>query len=131
MRNVLGLSIALVACLLLVGCGESKRKLNGKVVQGGAPFTVSDKGIIALVFVSDADSSKMYNATTKPDGTFTVVGPDGKGIPAGKYKVQLTVQDPYSGPGSKDKFDGKFANAAKSPLTVDVGSTDITVDVGK
>jgi hypothetical protein len=130
MRPVRTLFLVVRVCLL-VGCGDSRRKLNGKIVKGGAPFTLSDKGIFALAFFSESDSSKMYNATTKTDGTFTIVGADGKGIPAGKYKVQLTAQDPYTGPQSKDLLGGKFAKGSDSPLTVDVGKDDVTVDVGK
>jgi len=128
MRNLRWLFFLLLVGLL-IGCG-GKRKVNGKILKDGQPFKVSDKGVISLSFVSADDASKMYNATPNmSDGTFTIVGPDGKGIPPGKYKVQLSAQDPYTGPGSKDLFGGKYASATSSPLTVDVGATDVVVDL--
>jgi hypothetical protein len=129
MRNFL-CTLLLEAACLACGCSGA-RQVNGKIVKGGAPFTLSDKGVFVLSFVSEAGTDKMvYPATTKPDGTFTITGPQNKGIPAGKYKVQLTAQDPYGGPDSVDKLGGKYA-PGKSTLVVDVGSGELTIDVGK
>jgi len=128
MRKIGSICVLIVA-FVAAGCA-GKVKPNGKILKGGQPLTVGEKGVIGLAFFSTTDDPpKMYNATTKPDGTFTIVGPENKGIPPGKYKVQLTVQDPYTGPGSVEKFGGKYATAANSPLTVDVGKGEVIVNV--
>jgi len=122
--------LLLVAACLACGCG-GKSKANGKIVKDGQPFTVSDKGVFVLSFVPEDGTDKtIYNATTKPDGTFTILGPEGKGIPAGKYKVNLQAMDPYSPAGGTDKLGGKYA-PGQSKLVVEVGKGDVVIDVGK
>jgi len=129
MRKI-GFLFALLAAVLLTGCGPSKVKPKGKIVQGGQPVTVSDKGVIVLSFVPTAGDATAYNATTERDGTFTIVGPEGKGIPTGKYKVQVQAMDPYAPGGGTDKLGGKFA-PGQSKLEVEVGRGEVVVDVGK
>jgi hypothetical protein len=127
MRN-LTCSFLLVAACLACGCGGGKVKVNGKIVKDGQPFTLSDKGVFVLSFVSEGGTDKtIYNATTKPDGTFTIVGPENKGIPPGKYVVNLTAMDPYP---TTDKLGGKYQQG-KSTLVVEVGKGDVVIDVGK
>jgi len=128
MRKIGCIIVLGVACLA-TGCAGNV-KPNGKIVKGGQPFALGEKtGVFVLAFIpTSGDTSKMYNATTKHDGTFTIVGPENKGIPPGKYKVQLQAMDPYP---SKDILGGKYAQGASSPLEVDVGKGEVIVDVGK
>jgi hypothetical protein len=127
MRNLICSLLLVAGCLAVVGCG-GKSKVNGKIVKDGQPFTVSEKGVFVLSFVSaDGTDKTVYNATTKPDGTFTILGPEGKGVPPGKYTVNLTAMDPYP---TTDKLAGKYA-PGKSTLTAEVGKGDVVVDVGK
>ena len=129
MRNVLlccSLLLSL-ACLLASGC-SGKIQVKGKIVKEGQPFTLGEKGVFVLNFVSaDGSDKTVYNATTKPDGTFTILGPEGKGIPPGKYTVNLTAMDPYP---TTDKLNGKYA-PGKSTMTVEVGKGELVIDVGK
>jgi hypothetical protein len=119
--------LLLVAASLACGCG-GKSKVNGKIVKDGQPFTLGEKGVFVLSFTSEDGADKtVYNATTKPDGTFTILGPESKGIPSGKYKVNLTAMDPYP---TTDKLAGKYA-PGKSTLVVEVGRGDVVIDVGK
>jgi hypothetical protein len=68
-----------------------------------------------------------HAAIVKPDGTFSVPGPSGRGIPAGKYRVEITWQDPF--PMGADKLEGKFGKE-NSPVLVDIPSReDIDIDV--
>lgn len=130
-------SLLIVTACLACGC-SGKKQVKGKITKGGQPFTLSDKGQFVLSFISEGGTDKTtYNATVKTDGTFTIVGPENKGIPPGKYKVNLTAQDPYSPPrdqssGAKgppnDKLEGKFA-PGKSTLVVEVGSGDLEIKV--
>ena len=126
MRNSL-CSLLLVAVCLVCGC-SGKAKVNGKIVKGGEPFTVSEKGgVFVLSFTPESGDKTTYNATTKPDGTFTILGPEGKGIPPGKYVVNLTAMDPYP---TTDKLAGKYA-PGQSKLVVEIGKGEVVIDVGK
>jgi len=128
--RLLSTVLLLLAVCLISGCG-GRKQVKGKIVSGGQPVTVSEKGRIILSFVSEGGSdTTVYNADTKNDGTFTIIGPENKGIPPGKYKVQVQALDPYSSSGGTDKFGGKYA-PGKSTLVVDVGSGELTIDVGK
>jgi len=127
------LSFALL-CACLAGCGGSKHKVQGKIVKGGQPYGLSEKGVFQLSFVpAEGKTTQIYNATVNSkDGTFEIVGPDGKGIPAGKYKVQLVAMDPYGGGASgTDKLKGKYAPNSKDAPVVDIGSGELVIDVGK
>lgn len=120
-------TLSLAVAVLSVGCA-GRKQVNGKIVKGGAPYTLSEKGVFVLSFLAEGGSDQTsYNATTKSDGTFVIVGPENKGIPSGKYKVQLTAMDPYP---KTDKLGGKYA-PGKSTLVVEVGKGDLVIDVGK
>jgi len=128
--RLLSAVLLLLTVCLVSGCG-GRKQVKGKIVSGGQPYTVSDKGVFILSFVPEGGSdTTVYNATTEKDGTFTIKGPEGKGIPSGKYKVQLQAMDPYAPGGGTDKLGGKYA-PGKSTLAVDVGSGELVVDVGK
>jgi len=122
-------TLLLVAACLASGCSGAKQ-VKGKITKGGQPFSVSDKGVFVLNFVAEGGDKKSYSADTKKDGTFTILGPESKGIPAGKYKVELQAFDPYAGPASTDTLKGKFA-PGKSAYVVDVGSGELVLDVDK
>jgi hypothetical protein len=133
MRNTIGSFVVLLA-ILSAGCGDGRRQVSGKLLRGGQPLTVTpEKGMIALGFIpaDDKDGNQLFNATTKPDGTFTIIGPASKGIPPGKYRIKLTVMDPYTGPASKDILGNRFAKGDNSSLIVEVGAGEVVVDVPK
>jgi hypothetical protein len=118
-------SLLLAACCLACGC-SGRSQVKGKIVKDGQPYTLSEKGVFVLSFSSEGGSDKtVYNATTKPDGTFTILGPESKGVPPGKYKVNLTAMDPYP---TTDKLGGKYG-PGQSQLVVEVGKGDLVIDV--
>jgi hypothetical protein len=120
---VLGLSV-----LALSGCGGQPPVLvTGKVVKNGQQWKLSDKGMFVVTF-REQDDKKHYATDAKPDGTFTIMGPQRKGIPLGKYKVEVQAFDPYDK--RKDLLDGKFT-PGKSTLVVEITGPEVTVDVGK
>jgi len=130
LRRVLPFVVMLAGLLLTAGCEGNKVKPNGKVVRGGQPFTLSDKGVFVIAFTAVDEKSPnapMYNAETKPDGTFTIIGPERKGIPPGKYKAIVQAFDPYP---TKDLLAGKYT-AGTTQLVVDVGKDEVVLDVGK
>lgn len=118
--------------LLLAGCGGPKGfKVGGKVVSGGAPLKISDKGMLQVRFLdaSDPNPQPFPTKVNMSDASFQVSGKDGGGLPAGKYKIAVELIDPYPG---KDKLKGQFAND-KTTQTVDINGNkeDIVIDVGK
>ena len=139
--NVMGCSVArcaLLAILLsLTGCSSSEPlyEVKGKVQRGGQPMVVqemrSGAGGRVMVLLHGVDPGEKYQgpygAIVKSDGTFSVPGPTGKGIPPGKYRVEITWQDPF--PMGNDKLGGKFGRD-NSPVEVDVPTEgDIDIDV--
>jgi hypothetical protein len=58
-----------------------------------------------------------------------VAGPDGKGIPAGKYKVSLMAMSMNSSP-AIEKLNEQYSTA-KSKIVVDVTGADVDIDLSK
>jgi hypothetical protein len=85
--------------------------------------------ILAVDFRANVGERKfLLAATTQSDGTFSVGGSDGKGIPRGQYRITVLHAGPEGHGG--DKFKGHYA-AEKTPLIVDITeSTSLTVDLG-
>ena len=101
----------------LSGCSGDKKKpdgpeisgvtITGKLLQNGKPFKILPDETIKVVFMSAEGEGKVAGgADVKEDGTFEIIGPSGKGLPAGNYKVSLT-SDIYGGSGT-DRFAEKF-----------------------
>ena len=126
--------LCLAASFLVVGCGPPeppKYKATGKILLNGQPLTLSAQGppggsSVKIQFLPDVgDPAKLvdpkestYDAAT---GKFTVVGLDGKGLEAGKYRVAVYLFDPYP----TDKLGGKFS-APITPIKVQVqGAEDL------
>ncbi len=153
------------AAPLFAGCGESGPKdvpVKGKLVTpGGAafhdkrpadkPLPPGDPGVRVKFTSLEAGSEPgqprpSYLANIDPDtAAFDVPGPQGKGIPAGKYRVTVYVgaagesagsESPPSGvpPGVENAgednpgLDGR--EVARTEVTVPPeGATDLTIEV--
>jgi len=99
--------------------------VKGKVLKGGQPLKVSDKGMVQVRFVSENSAP---SAQVGPDGSFTMTGTDGKGIPAGKYKIAVFAFDPYP---TKDLLGGKFSEQ-KTTIEREVKpGQELVIDVDK
>jgi hypothetical protein len=122
--------LCLILLLSVVGCGPSKSRKTGKIVRGGEPIQLSDKGVFIISFYAEDDTkgANPIAASPKKDGTFEVVGTDGKGIAPGKYLVAVQAMDPYDQ--QKDLLGGKYAPGQTNKI-VEVGAGEIIVDVGK
>jgi len=126
--------LAAALCLALVsGCGGSGRlNTKGRIVKGGGPYTAPQEEYVRVIFfpvTSDGKPPKntyiaTYNGT---DGTFRAVGPDGKGIPPGKYRIALEHVRK-----KKDVFNGAY-DGDKSPFVFDVdpNTTELVIDLDK
>ena len=121
----------------LAGCSGSEPvvAVRGKVHKNGQPLSVKElpnaAGGRVMVLFHNLDQGKKdlgpQGAIVKPDGTFSVPGATGGGIPAGKYRVEITWQDQF--PMGKDKLEGKFGKE-NSPVVMDIPSPeDIDINV--
>lgn len=113
------------------GCGGSSFiKVKGTVVENGAPIDMRKWNLVVSfhpVMEGGGDAPLYYMAVTKEDGTFTVPGDEGKGIPAGKYKVAVTLTQGLLNP---DKLNRKF-NPDNTLIVREVSleNPDVTIDI--
>src|SRR5262249_12093685 len=122
----------LCCALALSGCGDGKIRPRGQILRGGAPFKVADGEYVRVVFHPiPEDGGRARNQYVavydRTDGTFRVVGADGRGLPAGKYRVAIEHERKR-----KDLFNGAF-DAENSPYIFEVSgsSGDIVIDLAK
>jgi hypothetical protein len=126
--------LCLLLLLVLSGCGGSgKLNARGRIVKGGAPFTLPEEEYLRVTFHPIPADGKRATHTyvavyTNSDGNFKVVGADGKGLPAGKYRVALE----HEGKRKKDQFRGAY-DADRSPFVYDVTAStgEIVIDLDK
>jgi hypothetical protein len=122
--------LSLVA-LLAAGCGGSGFiKAKGRIVKGGQPYHTPDGQGLRIFFapeqVGDSEHYDSYAAAYDPeDGTFEVMGKDGRGLPPGQYRVGIQLMER-----KEDLLGGKLLGK-RSPLVVDVSSRskDIVLDL--
>jgi hypothetical protein len=101
--------------LALAGCGASNAvHVTCEVTKGGKPYVVPDGQVVQVTFyVIDAKDDQgnaiperePYAAAPTGDGRYEVRGPDGNGIPPGKYRIAVlqTPKDRKSAPKPKAK----------------------------
>jgi hypothetical protein len=98
----LGLAVA-AALTTLPGCGSSNLIwVTGRITKGGAPFACPQDrklGVTLIAIEAKGEGGKSINGgepfpsqVNPEDGTFVVPGPDGNGIPPGRYRVALTLK---------------------------------------
>ncbi len=155
------LTAALVA--VLSGCAAgSGFPVTGRLVGDGKPLSVSSERMppgsrpIQIVFHTlskeGGPAGESFHSEVNVDtGEFTVKGPAGKGIPAGKYRVSVVVlssapgglpkaglpvglggvvPNPAGVMGMSDRLKG-FFSPERSRLEVEVtGPTQLVIDVG-
>jgi hypothetical protein len=132
----------------VVGCGDSAPgdnlptvKVRGKIVRNGVPLKLKEDPKLPLP-PGDPGGSITFIHTDGPkigqeqpgklnsaDGTFEMTGANGKGIPAGKYKVALRV-GAFSQPDQlKDNF--SYFNTKLEVTVPDGGVSDLVIDLDK
>jgi hypothetical protein len=134
------------ACLALAGCGAGNAVwVKGHLLKGGQPYTAPDNQTVGVTFYAmDAQSTKAdepFAATYGPEGAFEVPGPEGRGIPPGKYRISV-IRKPKAGTikpapkGSKvvvdrdrDYLNDQFGPTT-SPIVREIrSSADLTIDL--
>jgi hypothetical protein len=118
------------------GCArerESGPKLTGRMLAAGQPCrpaSVHDFDIKFLSVDGEGPGKRSYLAEVREDGTFTVNGSIGKGIPPGRYKVMIAgrVLDANGKPSSR--YATTFTDKA-TPLEVEIksDSREVTIDL--
>jgi len=117
----LGCVVALVS-VGLAGCGGNGRiNTKGRIVKGGQAYTVPAEDHVRVTFYQlnpDGTTGKNSYAATfnNADGTFRATGPDGRGIPPGRYQVCVEHLRKRT-----DLFCGAFNNDA-TPFVFDIDS---------
>jgi hypothetical protein len=122
-----------VVMLLLLAAGCSPGRIvmvKGKITNGGKTVMV-DKATsgVLLMFHSVGDPAQSFSANFSPvDDAFYVYGREGKGIPAGKYKIVVTIT------GSKqtaetNMLNQRFNSLEKSPIEVEVVNAETPIDI--
>jgi len=118
---------------LAAGCagGPKLVPVKGTLTNAGkAPVPNPAKSGITIVFTPIAESvTRTYPATPfDPDtNSFEVQGPDGKGIPEGKYKVTVNVMTVEPSP-VVDKINAT-CGGNKTPIEVDVKGPNPVVNI--
>jgi hypothetical protein len=130
---------ALCLCLLVViapGCStESKQvTVKGKLLNHGSPLKVDPKVGVTVSLVPVVEQGKA--ATNFPanfnrdDATFDVPGPQGKGIPPGRYRVSV-FQQAISIPEWMADMNEQFSPSNTRIVRDIEKDTDIVVDLSK
>jgi hypothetical protein len=125
------LLILVVIGLFPLGCGDSSRiNAKGRIVKGGQPYLAPEGTGFRVFFVPlDAPEGKHFDsfaAEYNPEnGSFLVQGKDGKGLPSGKYRVDLQLMK------SKEDLLGGKLLGKKSPYVVEVTGNrdDLVIDL--
>jgi hypothetical protein len=130
-------SIWISGTLIIGGCGSGDQgaKVKGQVLQNGKPIRFLASEDIMVGFSSEVPIGQkpigFFANVQRGDGTFTVIGPGGKGMPAGKYRIRVSSQ--IYGSSGADRFDD-VSDPKKPPLIAEVGpekEQTFTIDLGK
>jgi hypothetical protein len=126
------LSISLIS-VVLPGCSGGTTVVRGKLVMDGTPYQLAANEQVLLSFETIAGPERSFAGLVKADGSFTVVGIDGNGVPPGRYRITIRSLQYGAGaePDSGDKFEGLFSDR-DSPLTCEVKrGAPVTIDLAQ
>ncbi|MBA4066283.1 MAG: hypothetical protein C0501_21715 [Isosphaera sp.] len=124
---------ALSVLLLAAGCGGGGADLVKPTVRltlGGQPFRPAPGELVDVSLVSAGGESFPTRAGDAPD-VFVVDGPDGKGVPAGAYKVAVraVLYKPDDPRHLRNRFDGAY-DPDRTPLACTVApGAEVVVDL--
>jgi hypothetical protein len=128
-----------VLAALVAGCGSSNVIPRGRLTKNSEAFCCENGVAVHMTFVTlspaaapaPAEAAKgdagAFPAEYYRDGTFRVVGVDGRGLPPGKYRVAVQAMKDR-----KDLLDGAYG-AQNSPLTCEVknASEELHLELGE
>jgi hypothetical protein len=116
------LTIVVLFLLALSACNRYEPPVN-KLLHDGRPLEVEGRevaiGYVAIrLYPLTGESVAAEPASddlVEADGTFVILGREGKGVPPGKYRVEVMQYDPYP----TDVLRGRFSKE-NSPIEVEV-----------
>ena len=118
--------------VLIAGCGEGHMNTKGRIMKGGAAFTVPEDDFVRVTFIPVMENGQnpltCYIAEyNNKEGTFKVLGPDLTGIPKGKYRITVAHERKKT-----DLFKGAY-DIGTTPFVFDITSNtqDIVIDLDK
>jgi len=124
--------VAVLASLSLGCSNDGFFNATGRVVKGGQPYLPPEGQGLRIAFIPVPEPGMRrydaYRAGYDPEeGTFRVLGKDGRGLPPGKYYVALEV------PHKKAELLGGRLTGDNSGLVLEVtsGATDLVIDLDK
>jgi hypothetical protein len=116
--------------VLIAGCGEGHMNTKGRIMKGGAAFTVPEDDFVRVTFIPVMENGQnpvtCYIAEyNNKEGTFKVLGPDLTGIPRGKYRITVAHERKKT-----DLFKGAY-DIGKTPFVFEIASNtqDIVIDL--
>jgi hypothetical protein len=118
---------------LALGCDAPMVSVNGFVNENGKRYKAVEGDEVQITFLWKSDGGSEMSAMAvfnNGDGSFKLMGPVGKGVPPGDYRVAIEAH-PYP-EGGPDRFKNQF-NVKNSPLTLTVSNEpvqNIVIDVG-
>lgn len=133
-RHLLAALGALLA-LVPVGCGgPAPVVVEGELLQNGTPYRIAQGDEVEVMLMGDSAEGKPVwtSGTFDPaTGTFRFLGPIGKGVLPGKYKMAVSIREYMKG--GPDRLKEEFSQRS-TPLAFDVtegpSPQRIAVDVG-
>jgi hypothetical protein len=130
-----GAAPAALLCLALTSCGNGYTRVTGRLVDGGAAYTLS-AGEGMQIDVNTADKAYPPLAlinSVKKDGTFVLDMNDGTegGLPPGKYKMalnreQTVLKKNVNAKLFKEGYTFDFLPGTSTHLVIDIGAGTIT-----
>ena len=153
----IGMVLGGFLAFVVASCGGPVRNdvsVKGRLTENGAAVMVPDdlppgtRPVVVCFYLltEDGQTGEPNYATLEADGSFTVAGPQGKGIPTGKYRVSVEAAGkgtgkgagaPKTGPptsgnlmGIPDKFQGALGRE-RSPFKIEItGPSEVQIEVG-
>jgi hypothetical protein len=122
------LLVVTALCLLpLAGCGTKGYTVTGKVVLPANVKMAADDSVTILFAPEDPKGTSAPAEFTPSDNTFVAKGPEGKGLPPGKYKVSVQIT-PYPG---KPESAQRATQLSGINSAYDLANTKMTYEVTK
>ena len=128
MRMIFRTAPWFLVATLVAGCGPGFVIAKGRLTNKGEPYRCENGVAVHLTFLALTDGSSeggAYAAEFYRDGTFRVVGANGRGLPPGKYRVAVQAIKQ-----KRDLLGGAYG-AQNSPLVCEVkgASEEVAIDL--
>jgi hypothetical protein len=132
------LSFLTLLVLLTSGCSSGPRlvRVKGQLLYNQKPLPVSAKAGVTITFTAmDAGDNPPFFTAEQPfnreESTFVVSGPNGRGIPVGKYRIAVSQKMAGQLPPDVETMNETFSRKS-SPIVREVtGEEPITIDLSK